>query len=69
MVYIKCNELSRKDILRDLVEMTRGVQHPLRGLFLRNYLLQCLRVDLLPDTDVEQGSPESEQGTTQVGSV
>jgi vacuolar protein sorting-associated protein 35 len=27
-------------LLRDLVEMCRGVQHPLRGLFLRNYLLQ-----------------------------
>jgi vacuolar protein sorting-associated protein 35 len=28
--------------------MCRGVQHPLRGLFLRNYLLQCSR-DVLPD--------------------
>ena len=49
-VYIKSNEGSRRDILRDLVEMCRGVQHPLRGLFLRNYLLQCTR-NLLPDTD------------------
>ena len=49
VVYIKCQEMSRKDILRDLVEMCRGVQHPLRGLFLRNYLLQCTR-NLLPDT-------------------
>ena len=47
-VYIKTNEYSRKDILRDLVEMCRGVQHPLRGLFLRNYLLQCTR-NVLPD--------------------
>jgi vacuolar protein sorting-associated protein 35 len=47
-VYIKTNEQSRRDILRDLVEMCRGVQHPLRGLFLRNYLLQCTR-NLLPD--------------------
>ncbi len=29
-----------KDILTDLVEMCRGVQHPMRGLFLRNYLAQ-----------------------------
>jgi vacuolar protein sorting-associated protein 35 len=43
LVYIKTNEYSRRDILRDLVEMCRGVQHPLRGLFLRNYLLQCTR--------------------------
>ena len=48
MVYIKAKEGSRRDILRDLVEMCRGVQHPLRGLFLRNYLLQCSR-NQLPD--------------------
>ena len=52
VVYIKSNELSRKDILKDLVEMCRGVQHPLRGLFLRNYLLQCTK-NVLPDADEE----------------
>ena len=52
MVYIKSNEGSRKDMLRDLVEMCRGVQHPLRGLFLRNYLLQCTR-NQLPDIAVK----------------
>lgn len=52
VVYIKCNEFSRKDILKDLVEMCRGVQHPLRGLFLRNYLLQCTR-NILPDCEKE----------------
>nr|CAG4636762.1 EOG090X00QE [Ceriodaphnia reticulata]SVE72762.1 EOG090X00QE [Ceriodaphnia reticulata] len=52
VVYIKTNEQSRRDILRDLVEMCRGVQHPLRGLFLRNYLLQCTR-NLLPDLTEE----------------
>nr|CAG4647651.1 EOG090X00QE [Moina brachiata]SVE92840.1 EOG090X00QE [Moina brachiata] len=49
VVYIKTAEQSKRDILRDVVEMCRGVQHPLRGLFLRNYLLQCTR-NLLPDT-------------------
>merc|ERR1712018_1059041 len=49
LVYIQTNEFSRRDILRDLVEMCRGVQHPLRGLFLRNYLLQCTR-NILPDS-------------------
>ncbi|VDN02550.1 unnamed protein product [Thelazia callipaeda] len=48
VVYIKLGETSARDILKDLVEMCRGVQHPLRGLFLRNYLLQCTR-NLLPD--------------------
>ena len=55
-VYIKIKEYSRKVILRDLVEMCRGVQHPLRGLFLRNYLLQCTK-NLLPD--VPPGLPDN----------
>jgi vacuolar protein sorting-associated protein 35 len=52
VVYIKTHLASRKDILKDVVEMCRGVQHPLRGLFLRNYLLQCTR-NMLPDTGEE----------------
>lgn len=48
VVYVKSFSQSRRDILKDLVEMCRGVQHPLRGLFLRNYLLQCTR-NVLPD--------------------
>jgi len=63
-VYIKSNELSRKDILKDLVEMCRGVQHPLRGLFLRNYLLQCTK-NVLPDTHEEA----SLDGTNESGTV
>ena len=62
IVYIKTQEYSRRDILRDLVEMCRGVQHPLRGLFLRNYLLQCTR-NVLPDT-LEESSTH-EDGTIQ----
>ncbi|XP_049788980.1 vacuolar protein sorting-associated protein 35 isoform X1 [Schistocerca nitens] len=48
LVYIKTGTCRKRDLLRDLVEMCRGVQHPLRGLFLRNYLLQCTR-NVLPD--------------------
>ncbi len=59
LVYIKTHEYSRRDILRDLVEMCRGVQHPLRGLFLRNYLLQCTR-NVLPDC--LESMPNSEDG-------
>lgn len=51
-VYIMSNEAPAKDVLKDLVEMIRGVQHPIRGLFLRNYLTQISR-DKLPDA----GSP------------
>ena len=42
-VYIVSKEAPAKDILKDLVEMCRGVQHPMRGLFLRNYLSQAPR--------------------------
>uniref|UniRef100_A0A7S2VUF8 Vacuolar protein sorting-associated protein 35 n=1 Tax=Norrisiella sphaerica TaxID=552664 RepID=A0A7S2VUF8_9EUKA len=46
--YIKSKKAPCKDILFDLVELCRGVQHPMRGLFLRNYLSQMTR-DKLPD--------------------
>jgi len=58
VVYIKSKECSRKDILQDLVEMCRGVQHPLRGLFLRNFLLTSTR-NILPDIDDEDKSPDN----------
>lgn len=57
LVYIKTNSALKRSILKDLVEMCRGVQHPLRGLFLRNYLLQCTR-NILPD--VVQAEDENE---------
>lgn len=57
LVYIKTNSCLKRDLLRDLVEMCRGVQHPLRGLFLRNYLLQVTR-NILPDNP--EGAEESE---------
>lgn len=53
-VYIKSKEASAKDVLRDLVEMCRGVQHPTRGLFLRNYLSEMTK-DKLPDVGSEEG--------------
>jgi vacuolar protein sorting-associated protein 35 len=49
-VFIQSQESACKDILKDLVEMCRGVQHPMRGLFLRNYLSQMSK-DKLPDVD------------------
>lgn len=47
-IYIKSKKAPAKDILFDLVELCRGVQHPMRGLFLRNYLSQMSK-DKLPD--------------------
>ncbi|XP_052759269.1 vacuolar protein sorting-associated protein 35 [Galleria mellonella] len=57
LVYIKTSTSLRRDLLKDLVEMCRGVQHPLRGLFLRNYLLQCTR-NILPDISETQNESE-----------
>ncbi|KAI9015777.1 vacuolar protein sorting-associated protein 35 [Phycomyces nitens] len=36
-----------REIMRDMMEMTKGVQHPIRGLFLRHYLSGMTR-DHLP---------------------
>jgi len=46
--YIRSHEAPVKEILRDTVEMCKGVQHPTRGLFLRNYLSDMTK-DKLPD--------------------
>jgi len=46
--YIRTKEAPVKEILRDTVEMCKGVQHPTRGLFLRNYLSEMTK-DKLPD--------------------
>ncbi|CAI0392828.1 unnamed protein product, partial [Linum tenue] len=51
-VYIRSKEAPAKDVLKDLVEMCRGIQHPVRGLFLRSYLSQISR-DKLPDIGSE----------------
>ncbi|KAH9662615.1 vacuolar protein sorting-associated protein 35 [Citrus sinensis] len=51
-VYIKSKEAPAKDVLKDLVDMCRGIQHPVRGLFLRSYLSQISR-DKLPDIGSE----------------
>lgn len=59
VVYFKSADSPKMDILKDLVEMCRGVQHPLRGLFLRYYLLTSTK-EMLPDlpnsTDVGSGT-------------
>jgi len=51
-VYIQSKEAAAKHILKDLVEMAKGVQHPMRALFLRNFMNQQTR-KYLPDIDNE----------------
>ncbi|CAG9802427.1 unnamed protein product [Chironomus riparius] len=59
LVYIKHDGSLTKSIMMDLVEMCRGVQDPLRGLFLRNYLL-TLR-SILPDTLPSSDSDDDDE--------
>eukprot|EP01138_Halocafeteria_seosinensis_P005357 gb/GECG01005476.1/.p1 GENE.gb/GECG01005476.1/~~gb/GECG01005476.1/.p1 ORF type:complete len:948 (+),score=141.82 gb/GECG01005476.1/:1-2844(+) len=51
-VFIKSKELPAKDVLYDLLDMAKGVQHPTRGLFLRYYLFQKTQ-DKLPEANSE----------------
>lgn len=46
-VYMSMDGSPIKEIMRDMMEMSRGVQHPIRGLFLRHYLSGQTR-DRLP---------------------
>jgi len=47
-VYIEAREASVKEVLSDLTEMAKAIQHPIRGLFFRYYLLKKMK-DKLPD--------------------
>ncbi|KAK4956562.1 retromer complex subunit Vps35 [Elasticomyces elasticus] len=46
-VYMGIEDAPVKEIMKDMMEMSRGVQHPIRGLFLRYYLSGQAR-DALP---------------------
>ena len=46
-VYLSVPDAPIKEIMKDMMEMARGVQHPTRGLFLRYYLSGMTR-DHLP---------------------
>lgn len=52
-VYMSIPDAPVKEIMKDMMEMSRGVQHPTRGLFLRHYLSGQTR-DHLPIGD-DQG--------------
>lgn len=59
-VFMSTPESPVKEILKDLIEMSRGVQYPIRGLFLRYYLSQKTKNLLLNNT-----TPENYQDTVQ----
>ncbi|KKY28596.1 putative vacuolar protein sorting-associated protein vps35 [Phaeomoniella chlamydospora] len=58
-VYMSVEDAPVKEIMKDMMEMSRGVQHPIRGLFLRYFLSGQAR-DYLPT-----GTEEGPQGTIQ----
>jgi len=49
---IQSGEVGTKWVMNDLMQATKCVQNPVRGLFLRHYLLQMIR-DKLPDSPAE----------------
>lgn len=57
--YIKTKEAKASYVLKDLLDMVKGVQHPIRGLFLRFYLLKTMK-DLLPDKGSEYEDAEND---------
>ena len=58
-VYMGIADAPVKEIMKDMMEMSRGVQHPIRGLFLRYYLSGQAR-DALPT-----GTGEGPEGNLQ----
>ncbi|EHY54892.1 retromer complex subunit Vps35 [Exophiala dermatitidis] len=58
-VYMAVEDAPVKEIMKDMMEMSRGVQHPIRGLFLRYYLSGQAR-DHLPT-----GKEDGPQGNLQ----
>ncbi|KAI1615331.1 vacuolar protein sorting-associated protein 35 [Exophiala viscosa] len=58
-VYMGVDDAPVKEIMKDMMEMSRGVQHPIRGLFLRYYLMGQAR-DHLP-----MGKDDGPQGNIQ----
>lgn len=50
-VYMSIPDAPVKEIMKDMMEMSRGVLHPIRGLFLRHYLSGQTRDHLPVGTD------------------
>lgn len=57
--YMSIEDAPVKELMKDMMDMSRGVQHPIRGLFLRYYLSGQVR-DYLPTSDSD--GPEGNLG-------
>ncbi|KAL7711686.1 Vacuolar sorting protein [Entamoeba marina] len=49
---VKTKKVQIITFLKDIVEMSRAVQHPTKGIFLRNYILDSIKT-VLPDNTTE----------------
>lgn len=54
VVYIESKQVRASSILKDMVDLCKGVQHPIRGLFLRHHLSSVTK-NLIPDINSEYG--------------
>jgi Vacuolar protein sorting-associated protein 35 len=65
---IQSGEVGTKWVMNDLMQATKCVQNPVRGLFLRHYLLQMIR-DKLPDSPAETTPPIAGQSVAASAAV
>ncbi|AET39953.1 retromer subunit VPS35 Ecym_5180 [Eremothecium cymbalariae DBVPG len=59
--FLQIEDSPREEILKDMIEMCKGVQNPVRGLFLRYYLSQRTKEWLLPDTQEDGNDGEGQE--------
>ncbi|KAG9389725.1 Vacuolar Protein Sorting 35 (VPS35) [Carpediemonas membranifera] len=58
VVFLRRADSPAADIMKDLVQMAKGIQHPVRGLFVRHYLNQATKNAWKPDASEMQGTVE-----------
>ena len=63
-VYIESQQVPATEIIFDLLQMVKGVQNPLRGLFMRYYLLKMVK-DKLPD----KGNEYEQENSTMTDTI
>ena len=52
--FMQTKDCPAEEVLKDMIEMCRGVQHPIRGLFLRYYLSQRTKQSLTTDISLDK---------------
>lgn len=52
--FMQTKDCPAEEVLKDMIEMCRGVQHPIRGLFLRYYLSQRTKQSLISDVSLDK---------------